>query len=202
MTNKKDREIAIHGLAQRMKRIWQTAWAYGVFTCFAARLLLWRRPSENALSGDDENALFGDDVPSWSWMTYSSVEFLPIESLLVPPRSTEFELRDSDKRLLARVRVLKDCEGRAKGRDVDFVGRDGKDVGHCWSDKMEYLTFKHCVVIGMEDSIEERGKSDSEKKYYVLFVLEKGPLNEFERVGVGMITARCVSERYVEGSVV
>ena len=168
-----------------MENILQTKARYGIFARYLHRLLLWRRTDEN-MGG----IVYRDQqFPSWSWMTYSGIEFLPLERLKVPIHT---DLRfDTERRdvLLVQVRAIQNCSLELKeGRHV-IVDAHSKVVGDLWLDITSNTYFQYCVVIGMKDEI----KVDPEMTYYILLVEEIPSENECKRIGVGNIKARCVS---------
>jgi hypothetical protein len=196
ITKDGDRDIAISGLASRMNEVWDTTWAAGIFLCFAARLLLWKPR--------DGYARFSRVVPSWSWMTYTSIDFdfLPIKRLKVPPPTElRFEVSSSQQpRMLARVRAVQGCELQDKGGKFEIHDKYSKSVGSCWLDDATNRLLQYCVVLGMDGTGQEHKKADTEIEYYILVLGEGSGQNEFKRIGVGRLMACCVSKGYTEAS--
>ncbi|KAK8091250.1 hypothetical protein PG994_000755 [Apiospora phragmitis] len=73
-----DRAVAILGLQERLARAFRTEAAYGMFSLYFARGLLWRRASEEPMT---QIAWPSDhSVPSWSWVSkLGPISYLPLE---------------------------------------------------------------------------------------------------------------------------
>jgi hypothetical protein len=178
-----------------MERIVHTHCRYGTFELFFSRLLLWRVSKEAENTADITEK--GQHLPSWSWMTYSRIQFLEVSSLCVPPLA--FLHFDSEQRnvLIVQTRRIQNCIPQQQGSRRIILDEDSKDVGELWFDTTANADFHCCVVIGME----EDGNGDAEKTYYILLLRGRLLDNWYERVGVGKIKARCVSAEYSETKV-
>ena len=191
-----DREIAISGLLERMESGWRSTCQHGVFAKYIHRLLLWRRRDESShTSTASHDTIYRNQLPSWSWMVCSQIEFLSPELLLVP-RDGDLNLNPDPqqrKSLCVRVRAIEGCKSRRNRGQVGITDVDNRKVGACWLDVDVEVHPQHCVVVAMDNSEEGRRLSDSEKIYYVLFVKHQSREDSYERIGVGTILARCVS---------
>jgi len=206
LTNESDRVVAISGLVERMEGVFSTKYRYGVFGAFLPRLLLWKRRDEI-----DRNEIHDKDqqLPSWSWMTYSRIHFLSIKHRLKVPSQDDLRFDQDDLRfdtgreidtgrekvLLVQVRVFQNCTTVQKESGYTILDEVSKDVGVLSFDMPTCVHFQHCVVIGIETGDLE----DAERVCHVLLVRKVGMENQFERVGLGEIRASCVSEKYCEG---
>ena len=192
LTKKSDRDVAISGLVKRMERVLDTECIYGVFQSFLPRLLLWRRPDK---TDGNETHYKDQDLPSWSWMTYSRIHFHPVEGTLKVPVAADLRFATERKVLLVQVRAFQNCRMERKGSQYTIVDADSKDVGNLCFDMTTTVHFQHCVVIGMELGDYE----DAEKDYHILLVRKIGLENQYERVGLGKTKARCISKECCEG---
>jgi hypothetical protein len=176
-----------------MSNVFRTPCSYGIFSCFLHRLLLWRLSDETNDNTMDTVAK-NQQWPSWSWMTYSRIEFLPVtQDLVVPPRSA---LRfDSAQVLFVQIRKLQNCTTKQEGSRHVVLDRVKKNVGELWFETTANTQFQRCVVVGVERDRQD----DAEKIYHVLLVGERHSDSRYERVGLGQIKARCVSKESWEG---
>ncbi|KAF2174745.1 hypothetical protein K469DRAFT_725092 [Zopfia rhizophila CBS 207.26] len=97
--------------------------------------------------------------------------------------------------LLVQVWTFRNCRTERQMSPPVILDTDLKDVGFCWFDRTTNIHFQHCVVIGMRKDTEE----DAEKAYYILLVRKASLENQYERVVLGKIKARCVSKEYCKG---
>jgi hypothetical protein len=195
LTKKSDRAVAISGLVKRIKSVLHTEYRYGVFEAFFSRLLLWRRPDK---TDGNETHYRDQHLPSWSWMTYSRIRFLPIEHELAVPVKSDLRFDTERKRvLLVQVRAFQNCQMGRKGSRYAILDADSKDVGVLWFDMTTNVHFQHCVVIGMKRTSSD--VEDAEKTYHILLVRKIRLENQFKRVGLGEIKARCISKKCCEG---
>lgn len=132
-------------------------------------------------------------LPSWSWMAFSGIEFVCSEALSVPrDEDLRFKAEKQDA-LFVQVRVIRGCN-----LDQDqhiIVDAEGKKVGRVWFDAKTKTRFQDCVVVGMK--IDD--KANHEKTYYILLVERIWTENDYKRIGVGTIIARCISRESLEG---
>lgn len=195
LTDKSDRVVAISSLVKQMEGAFRTRCRYSVFEAFLSRLLLWRRCDET----DGNEAQYKDQhLLSWCWMTYSRIRFLSINNDLDVPAKGNLRFDAKRERvLLVQVRAFQNCTMGRKESGYAILDEDSKDVGVLFLDMPTYVHFQHCVVIGMVQT--RIDVEDAEKTYYILLV-RKIPLeNQYERVGLGEIKARCVSKYCCEG---
>lgn len=201
-----DRNVAISGLIKRMEDVWDAKCRYGVFDIYMHRLLLWRRqyePDSTLVPAHDPE--YRKEVPSWSWMVCSQIEFFSVEkSLRVPPNNElHFDTGPGqEESLRVQVRELEECKIRQDENELIIVDKGDREVGRCWPDTSVDVTLKHCVVVAMDDSRGKQDLADVEKDYYVLLVKLQSGENSFERIGVGKIKAHCVSLHNCEGRLV
>jgi hypothetical protein len=201
-----DRNVAISGLIKRMEEVWDAKCRYGIFDIYMPRLLLWRRqykPGNTLVPGQDLE--YRKEVPSWSWMVCSQIEFFSVESVCVPPSNElHFDTRPGqEESLRVQVRELEECKIRQDGNELIIVDKGDREVGRCWPDTSVDVTLKHCVVVAMDHSRgKKRDLADVEKDYYVLFVKPQSGENSFERIGTGRIKAHCVSLHHCESRLV
>ena|ERR1700722_17892233 len=153
----------------------------------------WRRRDE---TDGNETHYKDQHLPSWSWMTYSRIRFLPINHELEVPAEGDLRFDTERERvLLVQVRAFQNCTTVQKESGYTILDEDSVNAGVLSFDTPANVHFQHCVVIGVAQSYVE----DAEKTYFILLV-RKIPLeNQFERVGLGEIKARCVSEECCEG---
>ncbi|KAK0638916.1 heterokaryon incompatibility protein-domain-containing protein [Cercophora newfieldiana] len=187
ITFESDRDVAISGLVERIGASLETGARYGIFTCFLADLLLWKR-SDGEMA--DRIEYSGRTVPSWSWMAYSrGIDFISDPTLVVPPH-TDLCFHNNKPALIVKVRQFANCRIEQEGERYAIVADTGKMVGTLWFDR-GYIEFRHCVVIGMRKD----NMDDARKTYYILVVRGKGPGQGYERLGVGEVEARYVSKK-------
>ena len=200
-----DRNVAISGLIKRMEEVWVAKCRYGIFDIYMPRLLLWRRqckPGNTLVPAQDPE--YRQEVPSWSWMVCSQIEFFSISMLRVSPNDKlHFDTGPGqEESLRVHIRELQECKIRQDGNKLIIVDKGDREVGCCWPDTSVDVTLKHCVVVAMDHSQGKRDLADPEKDYYVLFVKPQSCENLFERIGAGRIKAHCVSLHNCEGRLV
>jgi hypothetical protein len=188
-----------------MEEVWDAKCRYGIFDICMHRLLLWRRqykPGNTLVPAQDPE--YRKEVPSWSWMVCSQIEFFSISMLRVPPKNElHFDPEPGQQQSLrVQVREIGECKIRQDGNQLFIVDEGDQDVGFCWPDTDLDFTLKHCVVVAMDNSRGKRNLADAEKDYYVLFVKPQSGENSFERIGAGSIKAHCVSLHNCEGRLV
>ena len=193
LTKKSDRDVAISGLVKRMESALDTECRYGVFAAFP-RLLLWRRRDETA---GNETDYKDQHLPSWSWMTYSRIRFLPIIYRLEFPAKGDLRFDPKRERvLLVQVRAFKNCTMGRNRSGYTILDADSKNIGVLWFDMTTNVYFQHCVVIGMDWEVFAK---DANRTYHILLVRKLCLENQYERVGLGRIKSSCVSKEYCEG---
>ncbi|KAF2398695.1 hypothetical protein EJ06DRAFT_479993, partial [Trichodelitschia bisporula] len=190
LTKESDRNMAIRSLMDRMGRVFVTEHRYGIFASFRFRLLLWRPDPGN---DNGRHVVDNQELPSWSWMTYSRIRFFDTTSpVLHVPTDAALTFSQNPCVLFIRVRRLKDCTTEHEGRECSILDAKEEPVGVVWFDTMtrSNISLQECVVVGRE-------AGDSEMTYILL--VEVFSKNSYKRVGVGKIKARCISERYWNG---
>jgi hypothetical protein len=195
LTKKSDRDVAISGLVKRMESALGTKCRYGIFDAFFSRLLPWRRWDET----DGNDTGYKDQhLPSWSWMTYSHIRFLPMIYQLKLPAKGDLRFdAERERVLLVQVRAFQNCTMGRNGSGYTILDADSRDIGVLWFDMTTNVSFHHCVVIGMDaDWAFAKG---AERTYHILLVKKLCLENQYERVGLGRIKSSCVSKEYCEG---
>ncbi|KAE8397006.1 HET-domain-containing protein [Aspergillus pseudonomiae] len=184
-----DRAVAFSGLAERISKALATKQKYGVFEIIMHRLLLWKIPGSNG-----EPIAYENNKPqSWSWMAWHGrVEFITTSPLRVPKY-----LRFSKDYLNVEVRTFENCEKRqVTGHYTIIAGQ--AEVGSLFFDTNK-TPLRYCVVIGMDFN---DAREDPYKQYYVLVVDETGEIGYYQRMGVGVIEAHCISKEKRDGKLV
>ncbi|TGJ86726.1 hypothetical protein E0Z10_g2075 [Xylaria hypoxylon] len=189
LTVSSDRAIAIAGLTQRLASAFACKETYGVFSKFPERCLLWRRGMKPArgmrrISKLSAEGSRGKGVPSWSWMAYEG----EISYWKIPFGSVEWS---DTVHFPSAGHVLKVLARRFVRAEGELVF-DKQDRSH--SQKLR------CVIVGRTT------ENEVQKKHcYVLVIApvsSGGPKGKYERVGVGYIPKRCVSDQAFEVKVV
>lgn len=166
--------------------------SYGVIHRFLPRLLLWKRTGTKTDPILHENTT----VPSWSWMFYDgSIEFLTYSLLKVP----KYEILSfgSNQAIKIGVRQFEYCHMDQEHENLKILA-DTTEVGFICFD----LNFaarnesRNCVVVGIRN---DDDNEDPDKEYYILVVREKSGEGEYERLGVGRVQARYVSNESRSG---
>lgn len=193
LSEKSDRAFAISGLMERMGEVFRTENKFGIFATLRFRLLLWRRLVETNSSTPD--ITYHQHVPSWSWMTYSGIDFLEIGTLYVPGNGFRFH-PVQQKALCVQVMEFPDCSLRSSGGKYDIMDADNV-VGLLWFDANTETDnpFLYCAVVGTEAN---EGQ-DSERKCFILVLENISTGNSYRRIGVGEIKAHYVFEMSWEG---
>src|SRR5579859_5634328 len=131
-------------------------------------------------------------------MIYSRILFLSINHELEIPAKKDLRFDTKQKGvLLVQVRAFQNCTTIQKESGYTILDEDSVNVGLLSFDMTTQVHFQHCVVIGMEWT--RTHVEDAEKAYHILLVRKIRSENQFERVGLGEIKARCVSEECCEG---
>lgn len=184
-----DREIAISGLMERMKRVFKTEQKHGVFVRYLARLLLWRRSEESTTEGVFE------DQPSWSWMRYTAIEFerFPYDRGLLVADDAALRFDAEEKALVVKFRSFQNCTVEHGTGAV--LNAESRIMGRWWLETtLDPKLKQNVVVVGVED----RGRRDLDMTCWVL-VTQRSSEDQYRRVGLGKIEARYISEEGHEG---
>ena len=179
-----DREIAISGLMERMKRVFQTEQKNGVFASYLARLLLWRRSEESTMEEVFE------DQPSWSWMRYTAIEFEKVPHDLLIANDATLRFDAEGKALAVKFRSFQNCTVEHGTSAV--LNAESRIMGTWWFETtLDPELKQNVVVVGVEDN----GMAET---CWVL-VTQKCSEDQYRRVGLGKIGARYISEEGHEG---
>ena len=190
LTCRSDKEVALLGLLQRMQTVLRSEYFYGVFDCFASRLLLWR--IEGTTEYETASALKSvQQLPSWSWMSHDHIKFFPEEDIDVLVRRGSI---DSNRRLQIGIFDLFNSQEKQEDDQHIYLQNDNvQTIGELWFDRPGETYFKSCAVIGR--SIQQN------ELLFVLVVMEIDT-KRYRRLGAGWIKSRFVSNVYIDGIVV
>jgi hypothetical protein len=191
-TEASDRSVGLLGLEKRLGREFQTKAEFGIMEEYLERSLLWQRDKDGRMLTRIRYPQ-DRDVPSWSWMSYVGA----IGYLDVPLKETHWCKGDvkspfgdgSLRQTQAQGKV--ELKAVAKGLSITMVELLTRVVFDDESEMINQGVLK-CVVIGQE-KVESETKPD--RIHYVL-VIKPSPGrsdNSYERVGVGRLLARHVS---------
>jgi hypothetical protein len=181
-----------------MGQVLKTEVRYGIFRCFLGSLLLWERTHENKtrpIPYKDRT------VPSWSWMAYPGGIGFVADAMKYHrvPRHMDLGFTQDGEALNVKVRMFGgDCRMEDKGEEHAIF--DGaRQVGSLSFDVADQIQLQdcNCVVVSMVD---DYGKRDARKNYYVLVIGKKAGGGGYERVGVGKVEAQHVSRECVAGT--
>ncbi|KAI8635651.1 hypothetical protein F5Y19DRAFT_461232 [Xylariaceae sp. FL1651] len=188
-TNYWDRPVAILGLQERLARALGTRGAYGVFAEYFARLLLWKRYSDEAMERLSQLPEYKwrlgahHDAPTWSWFSKIQWETADFKN---PFKSSENQGRDI-KTFDAKARKFSLSQDGVRGciildEDQDVVVNDLR-----------------CVIIGrgrFRDSAPD-APDVPDVKDHVLVIRNVAGSDRYERVGVASLKPEQVA---IEGS--
>ncbi|OAQ58352.2 tol-like protein [Pochonia chlamydosporia 170] len=193
LTYNSDRQIAISSLVKRMESVLDTKCRHGIFESYLHRLLLWQHFDKT----DKKETNYKDQgLPSWSWMTYSRVSFPPPDLYLKLVSRADLQIDPKRQNiLLVQIREFQSCRMARQGSQRLILDAGSKEVGFLSFDMDINEHFCYCVVIGIKVDKAE----DAEKTYYILLVKETLLEDQYERVGIGMIKSRCVSQKFYKG---
>ncbi|OAL27937.1 hypothetical protein AYO22_03282 [Fonsecaea multimorphosa] len=175
LTNESDRQIAILGLLERIKKVLSSDYEYGTFTIFLARLLLWRVTEKHDATTDQ--------FPSWSWLTHNHIKFFPDGSIEVP--TTDILRFGVERQLHAHIRELDLAEDG---------GSDGREHGELWLDSWTDTPPQYCAVVGR--------LRDEPWKYCCILLSYDASNDRYRRVGACLVQSRYLSRVYQEGIIV
>jgi hypothetical protein len=140
-----------------------------------------------------------DRVPSWSWMTYSGgIEFMKIRFGDIDWNDDLKFDKERKHALVTNLGDFSECTikpGRKRGREQSrkphaVLTSSGRREGWIQYDVQdgEDISGEQCVVVG-------RVCKKKGGKYYVLVVRPTDMDSEYRRVGVGLISSKCVLRR-------
>lgn len=191
ISEKTDRDVAISSLMKRIERVWDTECKYGIFANHFSRLLLWRRRNDvKGVSYKDQQ------LPSWSWMTYSHIEFHELEMFSVLRKeSLQFDSRVPNA-LAVKLRAVESCRVQGDGVEAIIIDSNDKKAGKCWFDTESEARLDKCVVLALDTKSDDG--SNSERMCHILLVSKRTEGEHYERIGVAQIRARCLSKEQHE----
>ncbi|KAH8201080.1 hypothetical protein TruAng_004776 [Truncatella angustata] len=191
-TQPTDRSVALLGLQKRMAQAFRTQGAYGIFSAYFARGLLWGRAGDPHQRMEPIVWAPGHHVPSWSWLSklgaikYMKLDFKKIEwatgdfkNPLVhgsPAWNGQKEENGVLPGLARPLLLVEVCH-----LVITFDVRDDYDF-----EKLR------CVVVG-------RDKMDTwtdDQKHYALIIYPRSDINGlvYERVGVATLKASHIGD--------
>ncbi|KAK8079700.1 hypothetical protein PG997_007518 [Apiospora hydei] len=187
-----DRAIAILGLQERLARAFRTKAAYGMFSVYFARGLLWRRASVEPMTRIAWPP--AHYVPTWSWLSkLGPIKYLPLEF-----EKVEWSLDDGFENPLKWLgksrRVGVGPWDKTKPRDEVVLHGSVRKLLTLKGDHMRVkfdteesdgLEGLHCMVVGRDKA----GTFEDEAKHYVLVVYPLEGVNNgtFGRVGIATL---------------
>ncbi|KAK4158731.1 heterokaryon incompatibility protein-domain-containing protein [Cladorrhinum sp. PSN259] len=191
-----DRAVALSGLLTRIGSTLGCEQSYGVIGKFLHRTLFWQWTSPRKKIKFDED----NKIPSWSWMGYEGgVGFYPIEFGKFG-KFRKLHLTSDGGALVTNVWEIEDC-GLQKDLGADstairyqIVDLSGELRGWVTYDDESYSTLplKWAVVLG---------KPRVRQELYLLVIRPRAG-GDYERLGIGMIEAGCISRKDVDVMVI
>jgi hypothetical protein len=173
-------------LEARIARALKCKKRYGTFEGFFHRTLLWQSSGEGKM---ERIGYKNQDVPSWSWMAYNGgVKYVDIPFFSAAWMKTlQFdEMRENA--LVAEIGRFWNCRIKREATQCAILDSEGTKTG--W---LQYdvegdvdIHLHRCVIVGKRL-----------REYYILVIKPRVMKEEYERVGVGMVHANCVSRERV-----
>ncbi|KAK6852191.1 hypothetical protein PG995_012316 [Apiospora arundinis] len=207
-TNPQDRAVAILGLQKRLARAFNTRAAYGFLAEYFTRGLLWQRRggtdgeegSQGSLATSAHmgripwNANSSGTPPSWSWLSksgpirYMVAKFAKIEWASTTDFTHPFITRPKEEGQDEDLSVIRGLAREVKlPKDellslIDFDTESELDVKGL-----------RCVIIG-RDKVEPHAMTMARQYVLVIRPVRNGATGTYERVGVGSLWMRHMSE--------
>lgn len=193
ITNPTDRSVAILGLLARIKRTLGTSVHHGILDLFLHRTLLWRRVDSQKRTKRIAYDKVGKQVPSWSWMAYEGgvkfaddefgalglIHYLKVDRNGMYLHTNVWVFTDRDIKMEPRLDSLHYELLNSKAMRKRWISLDDIEEN---SQSMEFN-----VVL-----VARRRKFQSDNcRYFVLFVKQRASTDQFERLGIGMLTEDC-----------
>jgi hypothetical protein len=188
ITQPTDRGAAIFGLQRRLTSTLHCEGRYGILERFLHRNLLWQRSGVEKMERIRYNNL---KVPSWSWMAYQGgIKFIDASFAdIYWNRGLGFDERRKDA-LTGSLGKFWKCTITQEG--PRYIVLDSRGIRNGWLqfdiEGSTDLDVQKCVVVGCEGFAIR-----SAIRFFVLVVRPTATNGEFERVGVGLVEASCVS---------
>ncbi|KAK8129202.1 heterokaryon incompatibility protein [Apiospora kogelbergensis] len=197
-TRSTDRAVALLGLQRRMAKAFRTYAAYGMFSAFFARGLLWRRGDVQLMTPIH----WPKDhyVPSWSWLSkLGPISFMELrfERINWDNNDIRNPLRNSRVSALCQSEeeVTQPDEGLLRGRasKLRLAEEDRKQLIFDVREDYE-LERLRCVVVGKDKNTDTRV---GELNYYALVINPRDGSDDkvYERVGVVALRANQIGEK-------
>lgn len=188
LSYKTDRCVAMSGLQARIAQAIPCESRYGIFQKYLHRNLLWYTSNVKL-----EKIEYESHVPSWSWMAYyGGIRFQDENEL--PSGQVKWitslcfdKDNDRDHALIADVGVFhQDCRTRLAGSRCDVFDLAQTNRGWIRYDVEDgkSLLEEYCVVVV--------GSTANSEDYYILLVRPTTVDGEYERVGMGQVSKKCL----------
>ncbi|KAI2462981.1 hypothetical protein F4781DRAFT_426743 [Annulohypoxylon bovei var. microspora] len=188
-THPSDRSVAILGLQKRLERAFQTQAAFGVFSVYFARGLLWQRRDIKFMKRIAWPR--GRRVPSWSWFSKEGpIKYMNLQFEKIDWATKDF--KNPFKRQIAAGSKLSDArqdkdfsvfQGRARKlhlTKLDMLVRIIFDT----EEEFEVENLR-CVVVGRDKT--ETSTDDPKQHVLVVNPLDLVEKSLYERVGVASL---------------
>ncbi|KAI0439927.1 hypothetical protein F4803DRAFT_567955 [Xylaria telfairii] len=189
-THSWDRPLAILGLQKRLAKAFKTQGAYGLFTTYFARLLLWKRSGPRPMMRIEQRSAPRHRAPTWSWFSkMGAIEYLDLKFQEIDWTTDDFtnplmeaDLGEVPVTLRGKVRNLIPPEG---GLVSCITLDEGKEEDANFNDLK-------CIVIGRDKALRNPG----DNKYHTLIVrrVYAETADIYERAGVASLKAEHVAE--------
>lgn len=187
-TNSWDRPVAILGLQERLAMAFKTDAAYGFFTPYFARLLLWKRKESRAMVRIMQQPGSRHRPPTWSWFSKEgAIKYMELEFQKVKWTTGEFE------------NPLEGIEANSPAKEAVTLRGRARRLSIAKQDLLASATYDHeeefevddlrCVIIGQDKVESFTSPAKSPVKYHVLIIHQVGLLETdiYERVGVASL---------------
>ncbi|KAI0908557.1 heterokaryon incompatibility protein-domain-containing protein [Ustulina deusta] len=179
-----DRPIAILGLQERLARAFKTQAAFGFFSTYFARLLLWKCRNR-LMTCITQQPGSSCRVPTWSWFSkVGAIQYLDLKFEQIDWAVTDFS--NPFKRSVSsspdeEKSMLRGCARKLIMTEFDML------VSVTFDESQDFEVGKlRCVLVGCD----RRENAAGRMRYHVLIIHEiSGPSGEgvYERVGVASL---------------
>ncbi|KAI1120765.1 hypothetical protein F5Y10DRAFT_289312 [Nemania abortiva] len=183
-----DRPVAILGLQERLARAFKTQGAYGFFTTYFARLLLWKRSGIHRMTRIKQYPGARHRAPTWSWFSkVGAIKYMELKFQEIDWATRDF-INPLKSLYYQPSRALDTCENtitlKGQARKLSLLNPELMGCATLDEDEERDIDVNdlRCVVIG-RDKIRSNHET---VKYHVLIIrLENVPGSKiYERVGV------------------
>ncbi|KAI1087189.1 hypothetical protein F5B19DRAFT_476469 [Rostrohypoxylon terebratum] len=189
-TKPSDRSVALLGLQKRLERAFQTQAAFGLFSVYFARGLLWQRRDIKFM----KRISWPRDrpVPSWSWVSKEG----PIKYMNLQFEKIDWATKEFKNPFKSRNAVSFENQSSLKrNRDLSVLRGQARELRLTKLDMLVRISFDteeefdvenlRCVVIGRDKA----NSSPDDLKQHVLIVhpLDLTEKSTYERVGVASL---------------